>query len=708
MQKYLRFIFCLFIFCNSLFAEDLNLAQLLVSDSKPSQAADKALLKDANPAGQLQETPGVFFYSAGGISGLPVIHGLNDDRIKIVIDGKTISSACANHMNPALSYIDNSNLSRISVLNKLPSVAYFGDSITDTIVAESEVPYFSDFGLQKEAQIRSIYRSNNDGLSEQVRASAADDSIFASISGSYDRSNSYFAADGNKVNSTQYEAYNQSFNLAGKSDNHLITFQSNFQKIPYQGFVNQYMDLTDNTATSISLRDQAEYGWGKLDSNIYWQDTTHEMGFFSDEKTGSMPMESDGRDLGYNIKAEIPLSANSTLRLGNDYHRFDLEDKWPAIEGSMMMGPMTYMNINDGYKQIFGNYLELEYRPDSAWVNQAGIRNNTVQSDTGDVQAYNTGMAMSGMGNMASGMNMDSDSEAANQFNSRDRSKQDNNIDVSLQSRYQSDDDWATSFGYTRKVRSPNLYERYSWGRSPMAMSMIGWYGDANGYVGDIDLKPEVAHTVSSTFSLLNGDSRKFGLDFTPYASYVEDFIDADKIGEFNPKMSMDESRSLLQFANHDARLYGFDLSADAIVSETPALGEIGLKNVFSYVKGSRTDRSDGLYHIMPFNSRFSVEQRKGKWLNSLEAIMVDNKSDTDTVRQELQTPGYMILNLTSSYTWESVKLDFAITNLLDTDYSLPLGGVDYADWSADGGRGRMLAVPGQGQSVNVGVTIYF
>jgi iron complex outermembrane receptor protein len=32
-----------------------------------------------------------------------------------------------------------------------------------------------------------------------------------------------------------------------------------------------------------------------------------------------------------------------------------------------------------------------------------------------------------------------------------------------------------------------------------MASQMIGWFGDGNGYVGDIDLKPEVAHTVSAT-----------------------------------------------------------------------------------------------------------------------------------------------------------------------------------------------------------------
>ena len=28
---------------------------------------------------------------------------------------------------------------------------------------------------------------------------------------------------------------------------------------------------------------------------------------------------------------------------------------------------------------------------------------------------------------------------------------------------------------------------------------MIGWFGDGNGYVGNLNLKPETAHTISVT-----------------------------------------------------------------------------------------------------------------------------------------------------------------------------------------------------------------
>ena len=57
-------------------------------------------------ASLLENTAGVSLYGAGAISSLPVIHGLEDERNAVVLGGVPITAACANHMNPPLSYID--------------------------------------------------------------------------------------------------------------------------------------------------------------------------------------------------------------------------------------------------------------------------------------------------------------------------------------------------------------------------------------------------------------------------------------------------------------------------------------------------------------------------------------------------------------------------------------------------------------------------
>lgn len=100
--------------------------------------------------------------------------------------------------------------------------------------------------------------------------------------------------------------------------------------------------------------------------------------------------------------------------------------------------------------------------------------------DTGTVQPYSP---MPGM--------MNPDPAFAAAFNARDRSRHDNNFDFTALARLQPDPTATYELGLARKTRSPNLYERYTWGRSIMDMTMIGWFGDGNGYVGDPDLKPE-------------------------------------------------------------------------------------------------------------------------------------------------------------------------------------------------------------------------
>ena len=71
----------------------------------------------------LEKSAGVSFYTAGGISSLPVIHGMADDRVKTSIDGMQITSACPNHMNPALSYVDPTKVEEIKAVAGITPVS---------------------------------------------------------------------------------------------------------------------------------------------------------------------------------------------------------------------------------------------------------------------------------------------------------------------------------------------------------------------------------------------------------------------------------------------------------------------------------------------------------------------------------------------------------------------------------------------------------
>src|SRR5690606_28808742 len=148
-------------------------------------------------------------------------------------------------------------------------------------------------------------------------------------------------------------------------------------------------------------------------------------------------------------------------------------------------------------------------------------------------------------------------------------------FDTVLSGKYRLNKGMDVELGLGRKSRSPNLYERYAWagttsspsGPIAMDMRMINWFGDGNGYVGNLDLNPDVAHKVSMTFSFHDEVSKKWSLKITPHYSDVHDFIDADVIGQFN-------NRNYLKFENHDAIVYGADLSYEQKIISSKTRGD--------------------------------------------------------------------------------------------------------------------------------------
>jgi iron complex outermembrane receptor protein len=77
----------------------------------------------------------VSVYGAGGVSSLPVIRGLADDRLRTQVDGMDLVAACPNHMNSPLSYIDPTAVANIDVYAGVTPVSVGGDSIGGAGVA---------------------------------------------------------------------------------------------------------------------------------------------------------------------------------------------------------------------------------------------------------------------------------------------------------------------------------------------------------------------------------------------------------------------------------------------------------------------------------------------------------------------------------------------------------------------------------------------
>ena len=650
----------------------------------------------SDSAGLLAGTPGFAVATSGGVSGLPIVNGLGDDRLKIRIGAMEVTSACANHMNPPMSYLDPKQVQSIELSAGVTPVSKGGDNIGGTINISTAVPVFAKPGapLRTEGSVSLTTRSVNQTVSVGASGAIASERFSFSFDGAQAKAHSYHDGNGRTVLASMYKSTNLGVTLGYRQDGHHLTLRAGTQRIPYQGFPNQYMDMTDNTADHTTLAYLGQYGWGELDVTSYWQRTKHKMGFFTPERKGAMPMLTEGRNFGYTARATLALSEDQLLRVGHEYHGFKLQDYWPAVPGSMMMGPQTYVNIKDGERSRLALYGELVSHIGKDWITQLGARHERVRADAGAVQAY------------ASNMMNAADAAAAQAFNARSRQKSDGNLDLTATARYEPGSSFDLELGYGRKTRSPNLYERFAWGRGVMAMTMTNWFGDGNGYVGNVDLKPEIAQTLSATMHWHGGQGSNWFVKLAPYYNRVNDYIDVDTVGAFNPYQSQQAKGALLRFANHDATLYGANLSWKAPVARKSAIGELNFTGYASLTRGKRND--DGaLYRMMPPNVLLALEQRDGAWNSQFEVKAVARKDRIDSRRLESVTSGFALLNVRTAYQWKNgLLLTMGISNLMDRAYNDPLGGVYLAGLAAD--KGALTTLPAPGRSIDMGISLRF
>ena len=689
----------------------------------------------SDTASLLANLAGVSVNQTGAVSSLPMIRGLSDDRLRIKVDGMDMIAACPNHMNPPLSYMAPSDVGQMTVFAGITPVSVGGDSIGGTVISESRAPSFSDSDTAGiEGEVGGFSRSNNNAYGTNVNVSRSTQNSFVSYSGNYSQGDNYTAAENFKtttqtgrpghtipldeVASTAYETQNHNLRFAYRTGADLIDVQLGYQNMPVQLYPNQRMDLLDNQQVRVNLNWQRDMGWGQLQTRLYHEKVEHGMDFGPDRQfwygsnavggnscdtirfhgdpagtcAAGMPMYSDSGNTGLSVTAEIDLPAMGMVRVGADMQQFRLDDYWTASGGGM--GPGTFQNINNGKRDRSAVFAEHELQLSDAWLVMYGARAEYVVRNADEVRGYSTAMNAPGMQVM----------EAA-AFNQADRKKSDTNIDLTLLTRYELSDQIDIEMGIAQKTRSANLYEAYPWSSWMMASSMNNLVGDGNGYVGNLNLEPEVAHTLSGSLNWRSAD-RRFEAGINPYLTKVDDYIDAAaggmmmwRPGQFN----------VLQYQNQQAELKGVDLTLSASLFNN-ASGQWQLAGNVSYIDAENTETGAGLYNIIPVQGRLALSQQLGGWDNSLEWVFAGDKDDVSAIRNEMTTDSYSLFNLRLSHTWDQVRLDLGVENLLDEFYFLPAGGTYVAQGTTMTMNGIPfgIGVPGMGRSLFAGVNYRF
>lgn len=729
-----------------------SLSPVTIEDSRLSDRAaggrrlsgntlSSARTNTSDTARLLEDIPGVSSYGAGGISSLPVIHGLADDRLRTQVDGMDLAAACPNHMNPALSFIDPSRIGSIEVFAGITPVSAGGDSIGGTIQVKSAPPKFaSEDGTPFVAgQAGGFYRSNGYAQGWNLGATIANRFLNLSYNESRSSSDNYWAADDFKkpgvwktlgerpvdervVATSEYGgSVNRDFGVALRlNERHLLEFNIAKQQIDFEGFPNQRMDMVfsrptaddpelyeldrhepSNVNRTANLRYTGQYEWGELEARFFRQEVTHHMDMLQDRFAGMyMPMDTEAETRGGLLKASIDIGETDVLRIGADFQKYRLDDWWPKIGslGSSMCCD-TFWNVRDGKRDRRALFAEWESRWSDAWLSQLGIRRGVVHMQTDAAQGYNNTYATD-----------------ARRFNAGAREHTDHHLDLTALARFSPDAQQTYEFGIARKTRSPNLYERYSWSYNPMAALMNNFVGDGNAYIGNQNLKPEIARTLSLGGDWHDADKAVWGFKVSAYVTRVEDFITAERCprsisAQCSTLNSTTTSRYvLLRYANHNAKLHGIDMSGRRELGSIEGVGSFGVNGTLSWVRGRDRSTADDLYHIMPLNTKAALVHRLAGWTNTVEVVQVRDKSKVSQVRNEVETAGYTLLNLRTSYEWKYARFDLALENALNKFYLQPLGGayVGQGNSMTTNAIPWGMVLPGKGRSLNTAINLHF
>lgn len=670
----------------------------------------------------LEDAPGVSVYSAGAISGLPAIHGLADERLKIEVDGMDMSAACPNHMNSVLSYIAPTRVGNIKVFSGITPVSEGGDSLGGTVQVSATQPRFaSEGGHLVNGSLGSFYRSNGyahgwnasagfatDQLSIQYTESRLDASNYRAAKDFKDPAkwqgvlqNGLQKTDLDEVGSSAISgSINRAIDIALKHDVHLLQLGISRQTVGFEGFPNQRMDMTDNENTSFNLRYRGLFDWGDIEAKLFRQRVTHamDMSYERSYALPAMPMLSEATTKGGSLKVSLPVTNDHLVKLGGDFKYYDLDDWWPPVAA---MGPGSmccdnFWNIRNGKRDRVGLFSELESHWQEAWTTLLGVRSDVINSDAGLAQGYS-----------------DASYKAdADRFNSQSHGRRNLNWDWTALARYTPDRNQTYEFGLARKSRAPSLYERYPWSSFTMAALMNNFAGDGNAYIGNLSLDSEIAHTLNATVDWHDEQQSLWGAKLNAYVTYVDDYIDAVRCSLVSCGVNNTTKTNAyvtLQYENQSARLHGFDFSAFRYLSQGSS-GAWSTKAIINYVRGENTTTGNNLYHMMPLNGRFSLQHVLGGWTSTAEVQLVSAKTHVSQVRNETQTDGYGLLNLRTSYSNKFMRVDLGLDNALNKLYFSPLGGAylgqgfsmtsGFIPWGVN--------LPGMGRSANVAVTFFY
>jgi iron complex outermembrane receptor protein len=594
----------------------------------------------------LRRIPGVSGTRMGGHGIDPIIRGLRQNQLNILLDGAYVNGACPNRMDPPTSYSPIETYDTVKVIRGSQTVIYGGGGSGGTILFERKTPRLSDDKFFR-SQISGGYTSNSATINVFGDLTAGNTQGFVRGIVEHKDTSNYEDGEGNETRA----AFTQDTGnlIFGYTPSEKTRFELGFEasRTDEALYAGAGMDSPETDNEMIRFRFDTEWG---TKGELYYADVDHTMDNYS-LRLLSAPMK-------------MRVSAKSKTQGGRVSHNWLMDNQMEWTLG------MDYQHNNRKANRFAGPAnvivpmnLQSMMWPD-ADLTQYGLFGETLMP-FGELNTLKLGLRYDRVNSEASLANKKAmggitPNQLYKQYYGKSANEQDEN-NVGGFIRYERDLSDGNGFAFislSRSVRSADATERFLAANNNNAA--LRW-------IGNPDLNPEQHHQIE--FGLSVQDSNDWDIGASLFYNHVTDYILRDRAHAQQGILQNDKANI---YRNIDAQLYGFEWEGK-LKWNANFTSHITL----DYVYAVNTTNDRVIAQTPPFTGSFSLDYKRarlhlgGKLLHAQRQRRIDNDPNAGSGLDIRETPSFTVLDIYSRFDInKQAAIKLGIHNLFDKNYA--------------------------------------